>query len=114
MVSRLAPAPETKPGTVEGWVVREVVGGTAVLVGPYGERRVRLGDAVPGLGKVDSIVLDVGGFLGMGDTKYAIPWKFFEVDQQGRVTASKIDKETLRSAPKVIGPSLKAWLEQAK
>jgi sporulation protein YlmC with PRC-barrel domain len=55
----------------------------------------------PENGKLAYAVVTVGGFLGMGDTKYAIPWKYFEIDQQGRITASKIDKEMLRSAPKV-------------
>jgi hypothetical protein len=53
---RQAPVPETKPGTIEGWTVREVVGGTAVLEGPNGQWRATSGDTVPGLGKVDSIV----------------------------------------------------------
>jgi hypothetical protein len=53
---RLAPVPETKPGTIEGWTVRDVVGGTAVLEGPNGQWRATSGDTVPGLGKVDSIV----------------------------------------------------------
>jgi hypothetical protein len=51
-----APVPETKPGTIEGWTVREVVGGTAVLKGPNGKWRATSGNTVPGLGKVDSIV----------------------------------------------------------
>jgi hypothetical protein len=55
-VPGLAPVPETKPSTIEGWVVREVVGGTAVLEGPNGQWRVTSGDTVPGLGKVDSVV----------------------------------------------------------
>jgi hypothetical protein len=55
-LSRLTPVPETKPGTIEGWTVRDVVGGTAVLEGPNGQWRVASGDTVPGLGKVDSIV----------------------------------------------------------
>jgi hypothetical protein len=53
---RQAPVPETKPSTIEGWTVREVVGGTAVLEGPNGQWRATSGDTVPGLGKVDSIV----------------------------------------------------------
>ena len=51
------PFPETKPATVDGWVVREVANGTAVLQGPNGVWKAARGDAVPGLGKVDSIVL---------------------------------------------------------
>jgi len=51
------PFPETKPATVDGWIVREVANGTAVLQGPNGVWKAARGDAVPGLGKVDSIVL---------------------------------------------------------
>ena len=51
-----APVPETKPQTVEGWMIREVVGDIVVLEGPKGVWRVTQGDTVPGVGKVDSIV----------------------------------------------------------
>jgi hypothetical protein len=52
----LAPAPETRPATIEGWTVLEVRGGTAVLEGPDGIRTVTAGDTVPGLGRIDSVV----------------------------------------------------------
>ena len=52
----LSPAPETRPTTIEGWVVRDVRGGTVVLEGPAGIRTAMVGDTVPGLGRVDSIV----------------------------------------------------------
>jgi len=55
--TQLTPVPETKPTTVEGWTVREVTNGLAALEGPNGVWRVRRGDAVPGLGRIDSIVL---------------------------------------------------------
>ena len=51
------PFPETKPTTIDGWVVREVANGTAVLQGPNGVWKASRGDTVPGLGTVDSIVL---------------------------------------------------------
>jgi len=51
------PFPETKPTTIDGWAVREVANGTAVLQGPNGVWKATRGDTVPGLGKVDSIVL---------------------------------------------------------
>jgi hypothetical protein len=52
-----APVPETKPRTVEGWMIRDVIGGnTVVLQGPGGVWRATQGDTVPGVGKVDSIV----------------------------------------------------------
>ena len=53
---RLSPVPETKPTTIAGWTVREVDGETAVLVGPDHVWTVRTGDAVPGVGRIDSIV----------------------------------------------------------
>jgi hypothetical protein len=51
-----APVPETRPTTIEGWTVREVNGGTAVLEGPNGVWKATRGDTVPGVGTIDSIV----------------------------------------------------------
>jgi hypothetical protein len=50
------PVPETKPRTIEGWMIREVAGNTVVLEGPGGVWRATRGETVPGVGKVDSIV----------------------------------------------------------
>ena len=50
------PYPETRPTTIVGWALIEVVDGMAVVQGPNGIWRVRHGDTVPGVGKVDSIV----------------------------------------------------------
>jgi hypothetical protein len=52
---KLAPVPETRPRTIEGWTLREVVNGTAVLEGPNGTLRVTRGDTVPGVGRIVSI-----------------------------------------------------------
>jgi hypothetical protein len=54
--TRPAPVPETRPTTIEGWTIREVSGGTAVLEGPNGVWTAMRGDTVPGVGKIDSIV----------------------------------------------------------
>ncbi len=53
---KLTPTPETRPTAITDWMLREVIGGTAVLQGPNGIWRVTLGDTVPGLGRVNSIV----------------------------------------------------------
>jgi hypothetical protein len=53
---QLMPAPETRPTTIEGWTVLDVRGQTAVLQGPDGVRTVTLGESVPGIGRIDSIV----------------------------------------------------------
>jgi hypothetical protein len=54
--SRATPTPDTRPTTLPGWTVRDVVGGAVVLEGPDGILKVTRGDTVPGLGRVDSIV----------------------------------------------------------
>ena len=54
--TKLTPTPETRPTTIEGWTLREVVNGTAVIEGPNGVWKVTLGQTVPGVGRVDSIV----------------------------------------------------------
>jgi hypothetical protein len=56
-LSKPMPVPETRPTTIEGWRVRDVVDGTAILEGPNGIRKAARGDIVPGLGRIDSIVL---------------------------------------------------------
>lgn len=48
--------PETRPTTVNGWMVRDVIGGKAILEGPSGIRNVALGDVLPDLGRIDSII----------------------------------------------------------
>jgi hypothetical protein len=55
--TKLTPVPESRPTTINGWRVREVTNGLAAIEGPNGIWRVRRGDAVPGLGRIDSIVL---------------------------------------------------------
>jgi hypothetical protein len=52
----LMPAPETRPTTIEGWTVVDVRGQTAVLQGPDGVHTVTLGETLPGIGRIDSIV----------------------------------------------------------
>jgi hypothetical protein len=53
---KLTPTPDTRPDTLAGWKVREVLRGAAVLQGPDGIRKVSVGDTVPGAGRIDSIV----------------------------------------------------------
>jgi hypothetical protein len=48
-------APAAKSGGVEGWVVRDVHRGTALIEGRMGLIEVDQGDFVPGLGRVDAI-----------------------------------------------------------
>jgi excisionase family DNA binding protein len=61
--AKLVPFPETRPTTIKGWTVQNVLDGTAVLEGPSGIWKVARGDVVPGLGRVDSIVLWGGRWI---------------------------------------------------
>lgn len=54
--AKLTPTPDTRPTTIEGWTVREVIDGTAILEGPSGSWKATRGDTVPGVGKVYTIV----------------------------------------------------------
>jgi hypothetical protein len=47
--------PTTRAGALEGWVVRDVQRGTALIEGRMGLIEVDQGDVVPGLGRIDSI-----------------------------------------------------------
>jgi sporulation protein YlmC with PRC-barrel domain len=63
------------------------------------------------LGKIEDIMLDLnsghvayavlsfGGFLGMGDKMFAIPWEAMTIDTDRKVFVLNVDKETLNKAP---------------
>ena len=63
------------------------------------------------LGKVDEIMIDIptgrvgyavlsfGGFLGMGDKLFAIPWDQLTVDEGRKCFVLNINRQTLENAP---------------
>lgn len=44
-------------------------------------------------------VLSFGGFMGLGDKLFAIPWVSLRVDREAECFRLNIDKETLEKAP---------------
>lgn len=50
-------------------------------------------------GRVAYAVLSFGGFMGLGDKLFAIPWKAFTVDQNREEIVLNVDKEVLEDAP---------------
>jgi hypothetical protein len=64
-------------------------------------------------GKVSYAVLSFGGFLGIGDDHYPLPWQSLKYDQNlgGYVTGLTEDK--LRGAPKYAGNSSWNWSDPA-
>ena len=52
-----------------------------------------------GTGRIAYAVLSFGGFLGMGDKLFAIPWSALTVDSVEKRFILKVDKELLKLAP---------------
>jgi len=50
-------------------------------------------------GRVAYAVLSFGGFLGMGDKLFAIPWEALTVDTSEKRLVLNVDKELLKRAP---------------
>lgn len=50
-------------------------------------------------GNVRYVVLSFGGFLGMGDKLFALPWNAISYDQQEECFILNIDKDKLKNAP---------------
>jgi sporulation protein YlmC with PRC-barrel domain len=52
-----------------------------------------------GTGRIAYAVLSFGGFLGMGDKLFAIPWSALTVDTLEKRFVLQVDKELLKRAP---------------
>ena len=50
-------------------------------------------------GRVAYAVLSFGGFLGMGDKLFAIPWSRLSLDESRKVFVLDVDRATLEKAP---------------
>ena len=50
-------------------------------------------------GRVAYAVLSFGGFLGIGDKLFALPWTSLTVDETNKRFVANVSKETLEGAP---------------
>jgi sporulation protein YlmC with PRC-barrel domain len=50
-------------------------------------------------GKVAYAVLSFGGFLGIGEKLFAVPWQALEIDQREHEFVLNVDKKLLENAP---------------
>jgi hypothetical protein len=59
----------------------------------------------PVAGQVRFALLSVGGFLGLGDTKVAVPWQAFQITEEDGKLKWVLDatKERLQNAPRLEG-----------
>lgn len=98
--------------------------GAETLVGNdvYNEQGEDLGDIkeimldVPN-GKVSYAVLSFGGFMGMGDKLFAVPWHALTLDTENKCFRLNVPKERLETAPgfdKDHWPDMadQSWTEQ--
>ena len=71
------------------------------VVNPQGENLGKLEELMIDLdeGRIAYAVLSFGGFLGMGDKLFAIPWQALQVDTVNERIVLDVPKETLENAP---------------
>lgn len=50
-------------------------------------------------GQVSYAVLSFGGFLGMGDKLFAVPWEALKLDTDNQRFVLQVDKDRLKTAP---------------
>ena len=69
--------------------------------GPDGKKLGDIKDLVidPEEGAVDYAVLEFGGFAGMGDKYFAVPWEALQLDQTNKKLSLDVHKKDLKSAP---------------
>jgi sporulation protein YlmC with PRC-barrel domain len=71
------------------------------VVNPEGEELGSIKDLMIDLddGQVAYAVLSFGGFLGLGDKLFAIPWEAFSFEAEDHTAILDVDKEVLKNAP---------------
>lgn len=71
------------------------------VVNAAGESLGRIEDYMIDLnnGRIAYCVLSFGGFLGMGDRLFAVPWQAMTLDTENKCFILNIDKERLKNAP---------------
>jgi sporulation protein YlmC with PRC-barrel domain len=91
-------------------IASDKVEGTAV----YNRRGERLGSVYNFMvdkrsGHVEYAVLSFGGFLGIGDSYYPLPWKALTYDTSQGGYVVDLDKDRLRGAPSYTASDSPDW-----
>lgn len=97
-IYKLKPGHEKGPGP---WLM-----GADTLVGNdvFNQKDENLGDIKEimldtATGKVCYAVLSFGGFLGMGDKLFAVPWSALKLDTANKRFVLNVEKDRLKTAP---------------
>jgi hypothetical protein len=64
-------------------------------------------------GKIRYAVLSCGGFLGMGDRLFAIPWSALTLDASNKRFTLDVDQERLKNAPGFDKDNWPSWSDPA-
>ena len=91
-------------------IASDQVEGTAV----YNTQAERLGSVYnfmvdKRLGQVEYAVMSFGGFLGIGDDYYPLPWKALKYDTTLGGYVVDLDKDRLQKAPSYTGSQDPTW-----
>jgi sporulation protein YlmC with PRC-barrel domain len=71
------------------------------IVDPSGEKLGSIKDVMLDVreGKIEYIVMESGGFLGIGEKLFAIPFRLLRIDPQNHAFVFNEDKEVIKNAP---------------
>ena len=71
------------------------------IVDPAGEKLGSIKDVMLDVreGKIEYIVMESGGFLGIGEKLFAIPFRLLQVDPKNHAFVLNQDKEVIKNAP---------------
>lgn len=123
-----APTPGNRPGTSPGATTppaarsetmtsnpangtAEVKGNKLIGADVKSSANEKIGDVTEVLvstdGKVNAIIVSVGGFLGMGDRRVALPWEQLRFSSEGNdlVVMATATKESLKEMPEYRDPA---------
>lgn len=96
--SAAAPAEVAAPPELAGLLGYDVLSNTGKHLG-------RIVDVlVDGRGVVRGVVIDIGGFMGLGARKVAVAWRAlsFSSSKEGPIVTVGVDAERIRRAPEVL------------
>src|SRR2546430_1563339 len=102
MVTTMRRAPMTESGTTSSLIASDGVEGTAV----YDVHGKRIGKVERLMidkltGRIAYAILSFGGFLGIGEDHYPIPWSMLTYNEKPDGFQVDITEEQLKNAPKI-------------
>ena len=102
MVTTMQGAPMTERGTTSSLIASDRVEGTAV----YDAHGKRIGKVERLMidkltGRIAYAILSFGGFLGIGEDHYPIPWSMLAYNEKPDGFQVDITEEELKNAPKI-------------